>query len=244
MKRWRFLWFLLSIAISSGVYLTLRYGLRPKPVPVTNATQFEDLQQIGAVLYKRLRQNIRPERLIVLGSSGEVAGDPEIWQGFLKAAGADKVNVRVLFQLEGATPVLPLEGVETVAFGESQIASGEFSESVRARLRAGQLVIVHGPTRRVTHLVKDSLSRTLDTILRHPVLSISSLPATLEPEHAMARQEACEAMREKDERESRVDCAIARVSRTMSKKRLAADKIWSVFERHGLQEYLVFVYKE
>ena len=59
MKRW--IWFLVSIFISTGVYFTLRYGLRPKPIPVLNATEFNEAQQIGAVVYKRLRQEIRGE---------------------------------------------------------------------------------------------------------------------------------------------------------------------------------------
>src|SRR6187200_922925 len=99
MKRW--LWFLVSIVISTGVYFTLRYGLRPKPIPVLNATEFAETPQIGAVIYKRLRQEIRGERIVLLGSTPELQDYEQVWMGLLKTAVADQINIPVLFQHEG-----------------------------------------------------------------------------------------------------------------------------------------------
>src|SRR4051812_29815498 len=83
-KRW--VWILVSIFISTGVYFTIRYGLRPKAIPVLNATEFAEVPQIGAVIYKRLRQEIRTEQLLLLGSTPELAGYEDLWVGLLKSA--------------------------------------------------------------------------------------------------------------------------------------------------------------
>lgn len=234
MKRW--LWFLFAVAISSTVYLTIRYGLRPKPVPIMNPSEFEQVDQIGTVIYSRLKQNIRPERLIVLGSSPELTGSEEIWDGFLKTALADGVSIDAFYQYDGLpTPA----SSQPIAFNDGQIRSGEFVKLVESRLKAGHLVVVHGPTRVVSHLVTDSLSRKLDDVVHHPVLSISTLPISVRPEDLQSLQDAC-----KDDHDTRLNCAVAKVSRTLSKKRDTPGKFWSVMERHGLQEYLVFVQRE
>src|SRR5262245_22285128 len=94
----RVLWILLALALSTGVYFTIRYGLRPKPIPILNVTEFSNGEQIGAVIYRRLRQNIRQERLVVLGSLPELAVSADVWNGFLKTAVEDKVRVDAFFQ--------------------------------------------------------------------------------------------------------------------------------------------------
>jgi hypothetical protein len=239
MKRW--LWILAAIFISTLVYSTIRYGLRPKPIPVLNPTEFEDLQQIGAVVYKRLRQNIRPERLIVLGSSRELAGYENIWLGFLKTASADQVKIDVFFQHEGVSLPADIGGWETLPFNESMVHSGDLVKLVRDRLQVGHLVVVHGLSEEVSHLIKDSLSRQLDEVVHHPVLSLSTLPVSSKANDAEAVNPDCLNPAAAPDGLVRFECAKARVAKAMLKKRLAEDKIWGVMERHGLQEYLIFV---
>src|SRR4051812_29027396 len=82
MSRW--FWIAASVLISTLIYFTIRYGLSPKPIPVMNLTQFQNEEQIGADLYRRLRQNIRQERLLVLGSSADIPQIQSLWTGFLK----------------------------------------------------------------------------------------------------------------------------------------------------------------
>lgn len=240
MKRW--LWFCTAVLISTAVYFTIRYGLRPKPIPVLNPTEFEDPQQIGAVVYKRLRQNIRPERLIVLGSSPDLQNYAAVWTGFLKTAVADQVKIDVFYQRENLNSPEAVSGWATIPFNEDMIRSGEFFKQVEDRQKAGHLVVIHAPTSEATHLMKESLSRELDRVVRHPVLALSTLNLTLKPEDLEALQAQCLDPEAEREGRARLDCAEARVSKRMIKKRLAEGKIWAVMERHGLQEYLIFVH--
>ncbi len=237
-------WIILAVAISSIVYVTIRYGLRPKPVPVMNATAFENSQDIGAVIYKRLRQTIRPERVLVLGSSPTLTGAEDVWSGLLNSASADKLRLVALFQLESLpVPELNLSGMELVQFTEAQVESGELMDLVKAKMGPGQLVVVHGQSLQMTHLLESSFSRKLDKHVGHPVLSISSFPVTLSADDAGEMQENCSALRSAGSDQARIECAAARVSRAMIRKRRDPEKMWSVVERHGLQEYVVFIYK-
>jgi hypothetical protein len=237
MKRW--LWFFVSILLSTGVYFTIRYGLRPKAIPVMNATEFEQSPQIGAVIYKRLRQEIRTERVLLLGSTPELQDYEQIWTGLVKTALADQVKIPAVFQHEGLK-ALEIEGhFETIPFSDHMVQSGELVTLIKEKQAAGQLVIVHDASTEVSHLMKASLSRALDSALGHPVLSLSALWLTLKPEELESLQTQCLG----GESEMRIECAEWRVGKILLKKKVADGKIWAVLERHGLKEYLVFIHR-
>lgn len=218
LKRWP--WVILVVIISSGVYFTIRYGLRPKPIPVINPTEFSSNREIGIVVYKRLRQEIRAERVILLGSRTQ--GDSEIWQGLLDAAVADHERV--------------------VRFAEGDVTDQTFAKSVGDQVKAGQLAVVMGPTEKVSHLVDGSMSKLLDRAVEHPVLAISTMDLAVNPEEYDQVQTEC--LSDQSDRSSmqRLHCAAQRVARKFLKRRLAPEKVWAVMERHGLKEYLLFVH--
>ncbi len=239
MSRW--MWIVLAVVISTGVYFTIRYGLRPKPVPVLNPTQFTQLNEIGVVLYKRLYQSIRTERMVVLGSSEEVKDYEQVWTGLAASALADKEKL-VFFVREGMKPPTQAEGADIVTFTEAQVKSGELFQEVSNRLARKQLVIVHSWTNEVTHLVKDSISQKIDPVIRHPVLAISTLRFAIDAADVSSLQPQCLDALEEDG-QKKLKCAAYKVARKFLKKRLDAAHIWAVAERHGLKEYLVFIHQ-
>lgn len=229
MKRW--IWIVAALAISTGVYFTIRYGLRPKPIPVLNPTEFDDFEQIGSVIYKRLRHDIRAERLVVLGSTGEVPDDQRVWLGFLKAATADKEKTVLL--AHDTTPF------EHSGPWETALLADDALDQIKARVKAGQLIVIHAPTREASHLVDGSLPRKLDRVLRRPVLSLATLRFALRGEDRDSLQTQC--LDVTDSGEFRLACAAQRVARKYARRGLDPSKIWAVMERHGLKEYLVFL---
>jgi hypothetical protein len=235
MKRW--LWFFLSLFISTSVYFTIRYGLRPKPIPVMNASEFEQPPQIGAVIYRRLVEEIRSEHLLLLGSDMNLADSGQLWTGLLKTARADHAEIPVIFQREGL-PSVEGDGVPIIPYSEQMVASGDLVKMIKAKIQPGQLVIVHGTTDEVSHLHPESLSRILDKELERPVLALSTVNATLSPEEQERLMKQCYAS--KKEAAARIDCSQVRESRLLGKRK--SGKIWASMERHGLKEYLVFVH--
>lgn len=238
MSRW--LGIFLAVVISTGVYFTIRYGLRPKPIPVLNPTEFQELKQIGVTIYKRLHQNIRAERVVLLGSSEDIKDYDQVWAGLVESAIADKEKL-VYFVREGMKVAADKTGAEVVKFTESQAQSGEVFQEVSKRLQRKQLVVFHAWTPEVTHLVKGSISQRIDRVIGHPVLSISSLRFAVQGAEIDSLQPQC--LDATAESVKLLSCAAYKVARKFLKKQLNQASIWAVAERHGLKEYLVFIHQ-
>ena len=82
-------WLPMALMISFSVYFVAKWGLNPKPIPQINPTQFEKLEQIGAVTYRRLQPSLRQEKLVILGSSINQPQYEKIWNGYIAAARGD-----------------------------------------------------------------------------------------------------------------------------------------------------------
>jgi hypothetical protein len=206
------------------MYFTVRYGLRPKPIPVMNPTQFENPEQIGVVVYKRLRQNVRADRVIVLGASPGMEEDNLIWLGFEKAASADRETVMVM----------PLKEVT-----DREAFFAKIQEAVKAR----KLVLLTGLTTEVSHLVPNSFTKELEEHRKHPILSISiQRLAVTTPEYDDVQTQCLDATKEETGYQ-RLECAAQRVARKYLKRKLEPNLLWGVMERHGLKEYLLFVHR-
>ncbi len=221
MPRW--IWIVIALAISTSVYFVIRYGLRPKPIPVMNPTEFQSADQIGSVVYKRLKQNLRAERAVVLGAAKDSPDDALIWEGLTRAAQVD--------------------GEKIIRFSGEQLAAENFLNSVLQSLKAGQIVLIEAPTAEVSHLVPGSITQKLEKVVGHPVLSISTARLAVAREEYDSVKLQCITATESQSAEKRLDCAGQRVARKYLKRNLAPDKIWAVMERYGLKEYLVFVYR-
>ncbi|NJM10365.1 MAG: hypothetical protein HC883_05790 [Bdellovibrionaceae bacterium] len=221
MPRW--IWVLIAIGASTAIYFTIRYGLRPKPIPVMNPTHFESAEQIGIVVYKRLRQNVRADRLVLLGSSPGSEEDNLVWEGFAKAAAADGETVESL-QLKDVTD------------------RPAFFAQIQQAIDARRLVLVQGLTPEVSHLVNESWSKQLDRERKHPVLSLAVLRLAINPAEYDDVQTQCLDTEDLDGHK-RLQCASQRVARKYLKRKLAPEKIWAVMERHGLKEYLLFIHR-
>lgn len=219
MQRW--IWVIVAVCVSTAVYFTIRYGLRPKPIPVLNPTVFQDSRELGGVIYKRLKQNIRAERVVLLGSQSEE--DQAIWAGLLQGAEADREKL--------------------VTFRPEDVKAPTFVTDIAQKIKAGQLIVIFGDTAEISHLVEGSLSKQIDKAVRHPVLSISSLRLAVDPAEYDNIQTQCLDASAGKSASQRLDCAAQRVARKFLKRRLAPEKMWAVMERHGLKEYLLFVHR-
>lgn len=240
MLRW--IWILVALGVSTSVYFTIRYGLRPKPIPVLNPTEFSTLDEVGTAMYKRLRQNIRAERVLLLGSGQDIKDSLLIWSGLMRAAVADREKLIVFSRL--ADPGFPADlKTEMFVFEDAMLQDGRFVDEVKKRIKMRQLVVILAHTKETTHLVDGSLSRQLEKAVRHPVLSLSTLKLAIDKDGLDSLQPQCLDASEDPDGVRRLGCAAVKVARKFAKKKLSPDKMWAVAERHGLKEYLVFIYE-
>lgn len=181
--------------------------------------EFSDPGSIGNEVYRRLRQSLRAERLIVLGADPQLPEDSDIWTGFIQAAEADGEKT---VSLESATYDEPL---------------------IRQKISAGQLVLVRSQTRQTSHFMQDSFSRRLEQVVKHPVLSISTLRLPTEAQEQDALASLCLDPTQANDGENRLRCLALRAGKKYSRRNLDPKKIWAAIERDGLREYLVFVHR-
>lgn len=219
MQRW--IWVIVAVSVSTAVYFTIRYGLRPKAIPVMGATQFQELEQIGIVIYKRLRIEIRGERLIVLGSNAPE--DAGVWQGLVRAAQSD--------------------GERTIVFADAENDREGLEGKVRAGMKSGQLVVVQGKTTDASHLVEGNLPKRLEKVAGHPVFAISTVPLVVTVDEYEGLQSKCLEATEQSSPHRKLECAAQKIARKYLKKKLAPEKIWAAMEQHGMKEYLLFIHR-
>lgn len=242
MVRW--LWVILAVCLSSSIYLVVRYGLRPKPIPVMNPTRFERLDQVGVVTYKRLRQNLRAERILLVGISPEVRMGPEIWRGFVRAAMADGQKLALYRPATGlAVEESWPNGVSIQEYDPIKVEESGFARDIQSQIHAGMLLVVLAETRETSHLVTNSISRRLESVLGRPVLSVSVLNFSVLPPPADEPSSQCLDASEDNTGQVRLACAVHRVQRKFLKRHLDPQRIWGIIERHGLKEYLLFIYQ-
>lgn len=241
MSRW--FWIVAAVLISTLIYFTIRYGLSPKPIPVMNLTEFKNEEEIGAVIERRLHQNIHQERLLILGSGPELKDPQSIWTGFLKTAIADKLKVDVFYQRQNSQAVPQVGDMQFETFDQAQVDSGKLVEDIKARIQRGHIVILHVSTTEASHLIKDSISKKLDSVLRQPVLSISTLPLAIDTKEEEGLQALCLDADKDEQGHFRLSCAAYKATRKAMRKKPDPAKIWAVLERHGLKEFLLFVHR-
>lgn len=235
------MWVALALAVSSGIYFSIRFGLRPKPIPMLNPTVFERADQIGVVAYKALRPSLRQERVLVLGSTPLISGYPEIWDGFLRAAIADGVKIDSVFEradlnLPDALKNLPIHSVSV-----ADLASPEFIDAVKNTYQRGEMSVIQLLNLEATHLIAGTVTRRLSELPELPVVSVSLMPLAVNQEDFDKLEPHCVDPRNNNVGEARLWCEASRISRIYLRKHLTAEKWVAAIERHGFKEYLLFV---
>lgn len=239
MPKW--FWALLALLISSGVYFSIRYGLRPKPIPQLNPTVFENPEQIGVVTYHVLRASLRQERVIVLGSAPNIPDYQVVWDGFVKAALADGIKLDNVFQREELNTPAALAGSKLKVVKIADLGQAAFLHEVEKGYRRGELEVLHLLNIEATHLIAGTITRQLQELPSLPVISISMLPMAVREDDLEQLQTTCVDPRNDGKPEDRLGCASSRISRKYIRKRLPHDKWVAAIERYGLKEYLLYI---
>lgn len=239
MPKW--FWALLAFSISIGIYFSIRFGLRPKPIPQLNPTVFDNPEQIGVVTYHVLRGPLRQERVLVLGSAPAIPNYDAIWDGFVKAALADGLKLDNLFQREGLVTPSALADKKVRTVKAADLLQKSFLSEVQAGYQHGEIELLQLMNLEATHLILGTVTRKLQELPNLPVMSVSMLPMAIRQEDLEQLQPVCVDPRADGNPEERLGCAASKISRKYIRKRLPHDKWVAAIERYGLKEYLLFV---
>ncbi|MGE0761940.1 MAG: hypothetical protein AB7N80_01550 [Bdellovibrionales bacterium] len=232
----------LAVVVSFALYFSLKWGLKPKPIPQVNPTLFEMPEQIGAVVYRRLRPALRQEKMVVLGSAPWLKNYELIWNGFIGAARADNWKIDLLYEDPTLRPIKEFSGLERKALNwpNPDIA---LANELKQHLQFRHLIIIHTTFNHAAHRGENSLTKELEATMHRPWTAISMLGFGVDENEITNLQPKCEDEIAPATRNDYVACAATRISRRFLRKHLAADKIWAAMDRHGLKDYFLYVHE-
>lgn len=238
MPKW--FWILVSVILSSGIYFSIRYGLRPKPIPLMKPTSFVSLEEMGVVTFRRLYQPLRSERLVVLGYDPANPDSILVWRGLFKAAKESGVRVQKIFHLENTELPEYFNQFQLTSFDMNSDLSEIKKELVQARKRNGTIFFIV-PSLLATHLNRQSITKKLEASRLGPVFSLSQFPLELSDETIEKLSDSCIELNPEDEI-NRIHCITFKYVKSLSRRKLDLTKMMGAIERYGLKEYLSFVY--
>lgn len=237
MQKW--LWVLLALIVSSGIYFSIRYGLRPKPIPIMKPTYFGSLEEMGVVTYRRLRQQIRSEKIIILGTDFTSPENQDVWKGLIKAALDDKVRIQTVMYDEKNPPIEYFNKFTNLEFGA--LSDKDFKTILLNSRRRDGLLVILTTNHDSSHLYKGSLTKKLESSALGPIFSLSQTSLILNKEQLETLSQSCADLDPNDFL-SRMDCIIFRFSRQHQRRKLDVEKLYGAVERYGLKEYLMFIH--
>lgn len=240
MQKW--LWIIGFLLVVSGLGLSIRFGLKPKPVALINPTQVDIYEEAGVIAYRRLRQNLKEERVWVLGSNPLISAYPQIWNGFIAAARNDDTPVDVLYTQRELKDLRDFTGVETKSISLDEDIDSLINE-IKEHIYNKKRVLVQTVLNESSHMIEGAFIYKLESALERPVISFNLLPMAVNREEMDVLQPTCPEGLSVLEGLDPLGCAAANISRKFLRKRLSAKKLWVAMEKHGLKEVLLFIHQ-
>lgn len=185
-------WGLISVLLISGLSATIYFGIRPRPIPKINFSQFESSEKMATALIQRLRLEIQNADLLFLGVIPGSEEDTRLWRHFFKQLLVEKLSYDI-FVIESELPYKK----EILEFAqEHQIPVEEINfKSDLARIASGvekmqkfkKRIAFILPSVYVTQTLKESpMNHFKNEIKSNPVsFTLSHFPLTPEEEEKM-----------------------------------------------------------
>jgi hypothetical protein len=232
----------MGLIFGVAVFFLLRYGVGPRPIGIMKPTEFERGEQIGAVVYRRLRQDFRNESRVVLGVQPATESHLDMISGFLRTAAAEGGAYDVLIldpRLPGPRGIPPLQ---VMSFDLNKDAE-QIANVLKVYHRENKRVVLVTANHFSTHLIKENPIHRLETILQKPILAISLTQLALRRDEERKLEPPCVGGAHNVQGTAPLGCAILRQSQRLYRKNLTPKaEILATMEQHGLTDYLLFIH--
>ena len=241
MPRW--LWIFLTFLISTGIYLSVRYGLRPKPIAMINPTVISSPNEMGTLVYRRIHESIRTEKILFFGYS-DVKIFSTAFSGFIKAARAEGLNFKTVIEVTTTNASNDMSAVLAMdlAVNWLRVAPQDLPQLLKDQMAKNQLLAVTVPVEQATHLEKMGLIKQMEGELKSPIVAINFLPFFVTEEELNQQNMDCTKPKQEMQTKEKLDCATYKISRKFLRKKLDPTKYYVALEWHGLKEYLAYLH--
>lgn len=223
------------VAVSLGLFFSLRYGVAPRPVPLIKATEVSSIKEAGVLSYRRMRQEVRSKNIVVAGLNPLVPNYVDFWQGFVLASRDDGSRYDKVL----TSPELPL-------FLESKVMEIEESDDlIQTGLGLNSKetkTLLYTDFNSSTHLNDESLSSAFEKVQKDAVIITQH---RFWPTREMTKGAAlnCDDQNPPEDVFAKLDCLAEFVSRQHFRKNLDPSKSYVALYRFGRQDYVVFYHQ-
>ncbi len=238
--KWRY-W--LSLALVLGVTLTLviRYGIGPRPIRVMKASEFENSQQIGAVVFRHLHMDLKDAPVVVFGAQEKWPAQVDIFAGYLKTAHAEGVSYAAVIVDESLAHYMTQvpTRVEVYRF-QDQLQ--DLLQRVKDHLKANQKVALLTRSQFSSQYLTANFSDDLEKAIGTNVYSFSALNIALKKEDERKLLPACDSRigTPGEVGYGRLGCVALTKSRSTYRKEFQTPNQIALMDRMGATDYLIF----
>ena len=219
---------IISILIVFSVISVFKYGLAPRAVPIMRPTYFNDKQEIGGVIFRRLFQDMKKINGILVETDPTIENGERVWLGLLKVASQYGKKFDFIIQHQELKILTNQIPSVTMDFIENK---KEFHNLFLAALQSGKHILIHGP---------------LNTELPHSkslkgnVFTITQQIFVTHPEDEKYLLEQCP---NKKDRVIHKGCQALHLSRRYYRKKLRIDRLAAALEKFKNSKFTLFIHE-
>ncbi len=224
-----------GLMVIASLFFALKYGVAPRAVPLIKATAVDSLEEAGVLVYRRLRQDIRAQKIIIAGSLPGQMSYEKFWQGFVLGAQNDGANISKVLAVSG---MVPFRESRVMRYEEVSLDSIISRALKRDSKKANGRQLFYLPTTVMSHLNHKGLSESLDQAQVSRVsIALHTFPATSEQISVSCPAKSEESFLKK------MDCLGAKVTHDNYRKKVDPTKKYITLYRYGRFDYIAFWYQ-
>jgi hypothetical protein len=209
---------ILGVAFTlASAFMMFRKPGERRPTPILKASNFQEPEELGAVIFRRFWNEVRQAPVIVLGSSKQIKNYDRVWKGFLAVAKEYRIEFFHVYSAESLASLT--ENDEKLDLGK-----------LKTGLSLEKPVIVHvGSSTQTWEQLKDLHPQAL-------ILFLTRLPLDVEEEKIIEKN--CVQIQGFD-----ITCQSAQVLTSRQRKRLNPAQHVAAIEKLFDRLHLVYVYE-
>lgn len=230
--------------MTAGIFVILKYGVKPQPEGIMKPSFFAQPEEIGAVVYRRFYVPIEQHKLVVFGIPPQPIWHQEILRGFIKAAALEHRPFEVLIEEEDmpALNQADLPVMETVRVRTNTSTQAEFAELLAKYKAQGKRILVHTASVFSSHYLKGNAILRYEQMSGENLFSITSAPLALQPNQEHLVDPPCVGGERDEMGTSDLGCAILQAGRRFYRKKLPQDQYVAIMNHKGpAMDYLLMV---
>jgi len=236
---------LIVAMMTAGIFLILKFGVKPQPVGIMKPSFFSKPEEIGAVVYRRFYVDIDTKKLVVFGVPPQPDWNLAVVRGFLREAQALQRPFDVLIT-ESAMPPLDLTGLpsplETISIEMNSPTQSDLIDQLKAYHAAGKRVLLYTASVFSTHLLQGNPINRLEKMTGESYFAITSAPLSLHPDQEFLVDPPCLGSERDTQGTSDLGCAVLMAGRRFYRKHIDQSRFVAIMQKQGaVEDYLLMI---